>query len=108
MNKEKLKIEERYLTKNRCYKAAKKRTAIGIQIHTIGTGQGTAQAVADYWNQASVSACVHYIVDCDENWKVLQTLPEFLLTRPSRDVTGNASVSENATVHFYSHVPRGT
>lgn len=76
MNKEKLKIEERYLTKNRCYKAAKRRTEIGIQIHTIGTGQGTAQAVADYWNQASVSACVHYIVDCDEKWKVLQTLPE--------------------------------
>ena len=65
-----------YLTKNRCYKRNVKRVPIGIQLHTIGTGQGTAQSVADYWNQSSVSACVHYIVDCDTPGKVLYTLPE--------------------------------
>lgn len=71
-----LNIIKNYLTKNRCYQQAVKRTAIGIQLHTIGTGQGTAQSVADYWNQSAVSACVHYIVDCDTPGKVLATLPE--------------------------------
>lgn len=71
-----LNIIEYYLTKNRCYIKNAKRTPKGIQIHTIGTGQGTAQSVADYWNQAAVSACVHYIVDCDTPGKVLYTLPE--------------------------------
>lgn len=71
-----LKIIKNYLTKNRCYQQNTKRTPIGIQIHTIGTGQGTAQSVADYWNQAGVSACVTYCVDCDTEGKVLQLLPE--------------------------------
>lgn len=71
-----LNIIKIYLTKNRCYQQALKRTAIGIQIHTIGTGQGTAQSVADYWNQAAVSACVTYLTDCDTPGKVLQLLPE--------------------------------
>lgn len=65
-----------YLTKNRCYQQNVKRTPIGIQIHTIGTGQGTAQSVAEYWNQSAVSACVTYCVDCDAEGKVLQFLPE--------------------------------
>ena len=72
----KLKIVKNYLTKNRCYQRNVKRKPIGIQLHTIGTGQGTAQAVADYWNQSAVSACVTYIVDCDTEGKVLQCLPE--------------------------------
>lgn len=72
----KLKIIKNYLKNNRCYQRNVKRKPIGIQLHTIGTGQGTAQAVADYWNQASVSACVTYIVDCDTEGKVLQCLPE--------------------------------
>lgn len=71
-----LDIRKYYLTKNRCYQRNVKRKPIGIQLHTIGTGQGSAQAVADYWNQAAVSACVHYIVDCDTQGKVLYTLPE--------------------------------
>ncbi len=72
----KLKIIKNYLKNNRCYQRNVKRKPIGIQLHTIGTGQGTAQAVADYWNQPSVSACVTYIVDCDTEGKVLQCLPE--------------------------------
>ena len=69
-------IIKNYLTKNRCYQQNIKRTPIGIQLHTIGTGQGTAQSVADYWNQSAVSACVTYIVDCDTPGKVLKCLPE--------------------------------
>ena len=71
-----MKIIKNYLTKNRCYITGAKRTPIGIQIHTIGTGQGTAQSVADYWNQSAVSACVTYCVDADVAGKVLQFLPE--------------------------------
>lgn len=71
-----LNIIQNYLTKNRCYQRNVKRTPIGIQIHTIGTGQGTAASVAEYWNQSAVSACVTYCVDCDTAGKVLQFLPE--------------------------------
>ncbi|WP_283680994.1 glucosaminidase domain-containing protein [Parablautia sp. Marseille-Q6255] len=72
----KLNIIKNYLKNNRCYQRNVKRKPIGIQLHTIGTGQGTAQSVADYWNQPAVSACVTYIVDCDTDGKVLQCLPE--------------------------------
>ena len=71
-----LNIIKNYLTKNRCYKKNVKRTPKGIQIHTIGTGQGTAASVAEYWNQNAISACVTYCVDCDTAGKVLQFLPE--------------------------------
>lgn len=71
-----LNIIQNYLTKNRCYQRNVKRTPIGIQMHTIGTGQGTAASVAEYWNQNIVSACVTYCVDCDTEGKVLQFLPE--------------------------------
>lgn len=71
-----LNVIKNYLTKNRCYKSNAKRTPIGIQIHTIGAGQGTAASVAEYWNQSAVSACVTYCVDCDTAGKVLQFLPE--------------------------------
>lgn len=71
-----LNVIRNYLTKNRCYQRNVKRTPIGIQIHTIGTGQGTAASVAEYWNQSTVSACVTYCVDCDTAGKVLQLLPE--------------------------------
>lgn len=75
-----MKIIKYYLTKNRCHQRNVKRTPIGIQLHTIGCAQGTAQSVADYWNQAAVSACVTYIVDCDTPGKVLQCLPEDVYT----------------------------
>lgn len=71
-----LTIKKNYLTKNRCYQNGATCSKIGIQIHTIGTGQNTAQSVADYWNQSAVSACVHYCVDAEMEGKVLQFLPE--------------------------------
>lgn len=71
-----LSIKKNYLTKNRCYQQAVNRKAIGIQIHTIGCAQGTAQSVADYWNQGGINCAVTYIVDADVPGKVLQTLPE--------------------------------
>ena len=71
-----LHVIKNYLTKNRCYQQGRKRTPKGIQIHTIGTAQGTAKAVADYWNQSSVAACTTYICDADVSGRVYQLLPE--------------------------------
>lgn len=71
-----LSIQKYYLTKNRCYQRGVTCTKIGIQIHTIGTGQDDAKSVADYWNQPAVSACVHYCVDAATPGRVLQFLPE--------------------------------
>ena len=71
-----LNVIKNYLTKNRCYQQNVKRTPIGIQIHTIGTAQGTAKAVCDYWNQSSVNACTTYICDADVSGRVYQLLPE--------------------------------
>ncbi len=71
-----LNIIKNYLTNNRCYQKGETCQKIGIQLHTIGTGQGTAQSVADYWDGPAVSACVHYCVDADTPGKVLQFLPE--------------------------------
>ena len=72
----KLKIQKYYLTNNDCYKKGKRRTPIGIQIHSIGCAQGTAKSVADYWNQSGIQACVTYICDADVAGNVLQILPE--------------------------------
>lgn len=71
-----MKVIKYYLKNNRCYQNATKREPIGVQLHTIGCAQGTATSVADYWNQAAISACVTYIVDADTPGKVLQCLPE--------------------------------
>lgn len=71
-----LQIIKSFITNNRCYQQAVKRTPIGIQIHTIGTAQGTAKAVVDYWNSSSVSAATTYICDADAEGRVYQMLPE--------------------------------
>lgn len=73
-------IINNYLTKNRCYIQNAKRTPIGIQIHSIGTAQGTAKAVCDYWNQAGVSCCTTYICDADVPGKVYQLVDESVYT----------------------------
>lgn len=72
----KLKIIQYPLKNNRCYQQNVKRTAIGIQLHTIGCAQGTAKAVADYWNQPGVNCCTNYICDADEAGRVYQLLGE--------------------------------
>lgn len=71
-----LNIKKNYLTNNRCYQKGITCAKIGIQIHTIGCAQGTAQSVADYWNQDTIPACVHYVCDADVPGNVLQLLPE--------------------------------
>ena len=65
-----------YLTKSDCYNSGRRIEPIGIQVHSIGTAQSSAQSLAEYWNQPGIDACVHYAVDADTEGKVLQFLPE--------------------------------
>lgn len=70
-----LNIIKNYVTKNSCYIKGTKITPTCIQLHTIGTAQGTAESLRSYWNQAGISACTHAIVDADTAGKVIQIMP---------------------------------
>ena len=69
-------IKQNILTKNDCYRSGRTRTAVGMQLHTIGTAQNTGSALASYWNQSGVQACVHYCVDAETPGLVYQFLPD--------------------------------
>lgn len=91
-----LKIKTNYLTNNDCYRYAQICNKMGIQIHTIGTAQGTAASVASYWNQPGVEACVHYICDADVPGNVLQLLPETYRSWAAFNLLFNVSISVKA------------
>lgn len=69
-------IKQNILTKNDCYKSGRTRTAVGMQLHTIGTAQNSASALASYWNQSGIQACVHYCIDAETPGLVYQFLPD--------------------------------
>lgn len=71
-----LKILKNILTNNDCYRSGRTINPIGMQLHTIGTGQNTASSLASYWNQGGIEACVHYCVDAEQEDLVLQFLPD--------------------------------
>lgn len=72
----KLNIVENILTKNDCYRKGDTIKPIGMQLHTIGTAQNTSSALASYWNQSGVEACVHYCVDAETERLVRHFLPD--------------------------------
>ena len=74
----KLNLEKKYMTSNPCYKSGRKRTAIGIQLHTIGCAQNTASAIRDSMNQSGYEAAVNAIVDSETEGLVLLTLPDWM------------------------------
>ena len=74
----KLKLEKKYMTNNPCYKRGARRTPIGIQLHTIGCAQGTAEAVRESMNRPDYEAAVNAIVDADVEGHVLLTLPDWM------------------------------
>lgn len=47
-----------------------------MQLHTIGTAQNSGSALASYWNQGGVQACVHYCIDAETPGLVYQFLPD--------------------------------
>lgn len=71
-----MKILKNHLTQNDCYKSGKSISPIGIQIHSIGTGQNNAASLISYWNQPGIDCCVHYLCDARAEGLVYQILPE--------------------------------
>ena len=69
-----MKIVEHFLTRNRCYQAAKQNTKGGLMLHSVGCPQPFAQAFVDSWNGADKSVCVHAFIDANTG-DVYQTLP---------------------------------
>ena len=69
-------IKQRFLTQNDCYKSGRTITPNSMQLHTIGTGQNTAQSLASYWNQGGIQACVQYCIDAEQPGLVYQFLPD--------------------------------
>lgn len=102
-----LNIKKNYLVNNRCYQRGDICEKIGIQIHTIGTGQGTAQSVADYWNQGTIPACVHYICDADVPGDALQLLPETYRSWADAGWGNNNLISIEICESDYIHYTNG-
>jgi len=69
-----VKIVEHFLTRNRCYQAAKQNTKGGLMLHSVGCPQPSAQVFVNSWNSADKSACVHAFIDANTG-DVYQTLP---------------------------------
>lgn len=69
-------IKKNILTNNDCYRAEATISPNSMQLHTIGTAQNSASALASYWNQPGIGACVHYCVDAETEGTVYQFLPD--------------------------------
>lgn len=67
-------ITQKYCTRNDCYKAGRAIQVQGLMLHSIGTSQPSAAALANYYNQPGISACVHAFIDANTG-DVIQTLP---------------------------------
>lgn len=71
-----MKLITNYLTRNDCYNSGKRINPVGIQIHTIGTGQNTGSSLLSYWNQPGLDCCVHYVCDAETVGLAYQLMPE--------------------------------
>lgn len=69
-----MKIVEHFLTRNRCYQAAKQNTKGGLMLHSVGCPQPSAQVFVNSWNSVDKSVCVHAFIDANTG-DVYQTLP---------------------------------
>jgi len=68
-----MKIIEKILTRNDCYKAGKKITVKGLMLHSVGCPQPKAEIFINQWNKSGVQKCVHAFIE--PNGDVYQTLP---------------------------------
>lgn len=55
-------IEKYFMTKNRCYKADKRRTPTGIQVHSVGC-KGTTRDRWRRWNSPDYQKCPNAFID---------------------------------------------
>ena len=58
-------IKQNILTNNDCYKSGRTINLNSMELHTIGTAQNSASALASYWNQPGIQACVQYCIDAE-------------------------------------------
>ena len=69
-----MKLVQRFMTKNPCYKAGQKIKVKGLMLHSVGCPQPKASAFISSWNQESYDrACVHAFIDGNDG-AVYQTL----------------------------------
>lgn len=64
-------IEQYIMTENRCYKAGKIISPIGIQVHSVGC-KGTDRDRWRKWNNPTIEKCANAIIDTNG---IMQTLP---------------------------------
>lgn len=69
-----MKITEKILTKNPCYKAGKTIKVKGLMLHSVGCSQPSAMAFIKNWNTESSKVCVHGFIDGNTG-EIYQTLP---------------------------------
>jgi hypothetical protein len=68
-----MKIIERILTQNDCYRSGKKIIVKGLMLHSVGCPQPKAEVFLRQWNKSEVQKCVHAFLEPDG--EVYQTLP---------------------------------
>lgn len=70
-----MKLVQKFLTKNPCYKAGRKIAVKGLMLHSVGCPQPKASVFLNNWNRADFDdACVHGFIDGNDG-TVYQTLP---------------------------------
>ena len=69
-----MKITEKILTENPCYKAGKTIKVKGLMLHSVGCPQPKAMAFINSWNTSDKKVCVHGFIDGNTG-DVYQTLP---------------------------------
>jgi N-acetylmuramoyl-L-alanine amidase len=67
-----MKVTQKFMTQNDCYKAGRKITIKGIMVHSTATPGVMAADWFSRWNKAGIEKCVHAFLDDKE---VIQYLP---------------------------------
>lgn len=69
-----MKIKETFVTKNPCYRSARKLAVKGLMLHSVGTAQPKAEVFVKTFNNISLEKCVHGFIDGNSG-TIYQTLP---------------------------------
>lgn len=69
-----MKIIESFVTKNPCYRAARKLTVTGLMLHSVGAPQPKAEVFVRNFDRTNAQTCVHGFIDGNSG-TLYQTLP---------------------------------
>ena len=70
-----MKILNKIMTQNPCYKEGKRQKTKGLMLHSVGVNQPNAEVFYNNWNKSSYTrACVHAFIDANTG-EIWQTLP---------------------------------